>query len=68
MTLFKLTEVEANLEVKAEDEPNHQVLFATANTVASHTAEEIALHMAKSAKSVEKKTTLRQFVKVVIVR
>ena len=28
MTLFKPTEVEANLEVKAKDEPNHQVLFS----------------------------------------
>ena len=67
MTLFKLTEAEANLEVKVEDEPNHQVLSVTANTVASCTAGEIALHMVKNARSVGKTITLRQCAKVVII-
>ena len=67
MTLFKLTEAEANLEVKAEDEPNHQVLSITANTVASHTAGEISLHMVKNARSAEKTINSRQCAKVVII-
>ena len=67
MTLFKLTEAEANLGVKAKAEPNHQVLFVIANTVVNRTTGEIVLHMGKSARSAEKKTTLKQCAKVVMV-
>ena len=64
---IQTTEAEANLGVKAKAEPNHQVLSVIANTVVSRTAGEIVLHMVKSARSAEKKTTLKQCVKVVVV-
>ena len=67
MILFKLTEAEANLGVKAKAEPNHQVLSIIANTVVNCTAGEIVLHMVKSTRSAEKKTTLKQCAKVVMV-
>ena len=68
MTLYIPTkEVEANLEVKAEAELTHLVLFATASTVASRTAGEIALPMVKNTKSAEKTITLRQSIKVVVI-
>ena len=63
MTLIRQTEVEANLEVKAKEEPNHQVLSTTANTVANCTAGEIVLHMVKSARSAEKKITSKSVCK-----
>ena len=68
MTLYILTiEVEANLEVKAEAEPSHLVLFVIASTVANRTTGGTALPIVKNAKSAEKTITLRQSVKVVVI-
>ena len=68
MTLFKPIEVEENLEARAKAGVDLPVVLETASTVASPIIEEIAQLLAKSAKSVGKKTTLKQFEKVVVVQ
>ena len=67
MTLSKPIEVEESLEVKAKAGEDLPVVLETASTVASPIIEEIAQVLAKSAKSVGKKTTLKHFAKVVVV-
>ena len=61
-----ITEVEANLEPRAKAGADLPVVLETVSTVVSLTIKEISQLLTRSAKSVEKITTLKQFAKVVV--
>ena len=68
MILSKAIEVEGKFRSKSQAREDLPVALEIPSSVASPIIEEIAQLLAKSAKSVGKKTTLKQFVKVVVVQ